>query len=501
MKKQDQRIASVSSQLSYRQRGAFRVLLFLFLLIGAVALMLVALKGWKVVFSRYFERGLPQIAIDDQQPRGIGISPVSMVFTVTDLGTGLDEVVVRMYQRSGSRELLRRSLKGDPKADISIDFLGEKSGLDEGPLRLEIKAFDRSFWSNSAEKTIEMNVDFRKPRVEPVTIMHNARRGGSQLAVFRATDAALAACGVRVGNQTFLAFPARELDPAFADPNIYAVLYAIDIRAAESSPVVRLFAQDAVGNATSASFPNRILPRAERTQVVPVTEEFLRGPIAAMALENREVITSFASAMGRSGEVAVEEEASDREMSDFSLVNSFLRVLSEQKLTSLLRRTGKAMPNWGGSFVQQSGAINASFGDMLSYRNGAKVLGTARQLGFDILMPKGASVVSAADGKVLFSENLGTYGNVLGIDHGFGLVSVYGRLETSAVMPGTLVRAGQMIGVAGRTGFARANQVYFELRVQGVPVDPREWWDAAWVSGHISDQIVSAKKLLEIPER
>lgn len=481
------------------QRGSFRLVAVLLFLVGAIAVVLVALKGWKTVYDRYFERTPPEITLDAQQPRGIGISPVAMSFTVSDAGTGLDEVVVRIHQRGSSREILRRSLKGDHQAEISIDFPGEKSSLEEGLVRLEIKAFDRSFWSNSSEKTVELNVDFRKPRLEPITLMHNTRRGGAQLVVFRASDAALALCGVKVGSQTFPGFPARDLDPSIDDPTIYAALYAIDVRVGAPPPEPRIFAQDAVGNAVSKPFPNRILPRSERSQVVPVTNDFLLGTVAELTKQNFEQIKRFAAEMGKSGTPLSAPGSPEWFIESFGLVNNFLRILSEQKVTGLLKRAVQVTSHWSGPFEQPNGSINSSFGDNLSYKYENQIIGTARQVGFDILMPKGAPVVAVADGTVLFVESLGTYGRVVAIDHGMGLASIYGRLEAAAVAPGDQVQAGTLIGYAGKTGFARAPQLYFELRVHGVPVDPREWWDRSWFDGHISDQIATAKKLLEIP--
>ncbi|NDC36807.1 MAG: M23 family metallopeptidase [Proteobacteria bacterium] len=483
------------------QQGAFRLLVALVALVVVAALLLVAFKGWKVVYERYFERTPPRITFEQQQLRGVGISPVVMNFNVADAETGLDEVVVRVRQRSGAREILRRSLKGARSADISLDVPGEKSSLEEGPLRLEIKVFDRSLWSNSAEQAVDTVVDFRKPRLEPVTVMHNARRGGSQLVFFKASDPNLAFAGVKVGNQTFLGFPARQIDPAFQDPTLYAALYAIDIRSNTAAPSIRLFAQDTVGNAASAGFPNRVLPRPDRTQVIPISDEFLAEQVATLAQDNLERIRSFAAEMGRSAEGAPSQGTSVGLLESFHLVNDLLRVYSEQKLSGLLKRAGKGIPHWTGPFDQQGGSINSSFGDTLSFKYAGQVIAATRQVGFDILMPKGASINSAADGIVIFSENIGTYGNVVGIDHGMGLVSVYGRLRVVGVNPGTVVKAGQTIGVSGSSGFARGNQVYFELRVQGVPVDPREWWDKDWFNGHITDQITTAKKLLEIPLR
>ena len=117
-----------------------------------------------------------------------------------------------------------------------------------------------------------------------------------------------------------------------------------------------------------------------------------------------------------------------------------------------------------------------------------------------MLLPRGNNQVTAVNtGIVSFIQDLGIYGWAVGVDHGFGLISVYSRLSKSIVSVGTKVEKGQEIGTSGNTGFARNEQVYVELRVQGVPVDPREWMDPAWFYTQITGKINEIKKILGIP--
>ena len=98
-------------------------------------------------------------------------------------------------------------------------------------------------------------------------------------------------------------------------------------------------------------------------------------------------------------------------------------------------------------------------------------------------------VVSANTGTVVFIGALGLLGNTIVIDHGFGLASVYGHLSEVSVTRGITVQRGQEIGKTGSTGFAQSEEVYFEMRLHGVPVSPNEWWDQTWVTDHIDNKV------------
>ncbi|MGH8800423.1 MAG: peptidoglycan DD-metalloendopeptidase family protein [Casimicrobiaceae bacterium] len=92
--------------------------------------------------------------------------------------------------------------------------------------------------------------------------------------------------------------------------------------------------------------------------------------------------------------------------------------------------------------------------------------------GLDLRAPYGASVISAAAGTALFTGMFGPYGNVVVIDHGGGLTSVYAHLAGFVVGEGDKVGDGQRIGYVGRTGRSSGPHLHFEVRVHGSPVDP-----------------------------
>ncbi|MCI0413862.1 M23 family metallopeptidase, partial [bacterium] len=72
------------------------------------------------------------------------------------------------------------------------------------------------------------------------------------------------------------------------------------------------------------------------------------------------------------------------------------------------------------------------------------------------------------------------------IDHGYGLVSLYGHLSSMDVKPGQAIKKKQAIGRSGETGLAAGDHLHFGLFLQGVPINPTEWWDDHWIQDHIA---------------
>ena len=93
--------------------------------------------------------------------------------------------------------------------------------------------------------------------------------------------------------------------------------------------------------------------------------------------------------------------------------------------------------------------------------------------GVDIRGALGQSIVAARDGVVAFSGlSRGGYGNMVVVDHGEGLETVYAHAEKLLVKPGEAVRRGETIALVGRTGNATTEHCHFELRRDNHPVDP-----------------------------
>lgn len=95
-----------------------------------------------------------------------------------------------------------------------------------------------------------------------------------------------------------------------------------------------------------------------------------------------------------------------------------------------------------------------------------------QHLGVDLKAPQGTPVYAVNDGVVVFSKGLPDYGNTLVIDHGLGVYSLYLHLADFTMREGHAARQGDIIGLAGDTGYATAPHLHFSIKVRGSTVDP-----------------------------
>jgi murein DD-endopeptidase MepM/ murein hydrolase activator NlpD len=92
--------------------------------------------------------------------------------------------------------------------------------------------------------------------------------------------------------------------------------------------------------------------------------------------------------------------------------------------------------------------------------------------GLDISADAGSPVYATADGTVVLSQREGAYGNLITIDHGYGLETRYGHLSKYEVKAGAKVKRGAMIGRVGSTGRATGPHLHYEVRVNGRLLNP-----------------------------
>ncbi|MDP3488355.1 MAG: peptidoglycan DD-metalloendopeptidase family protein [Bacillota bacterium] len=118
-----------------------------------------------------------------------------------------------------------------------------------------------------------------------------------------------------------------------------------------------------------------------------------------------------------------------------------------------------------------SGTITSGFG----YRR--TPFGSSREFhsGLDIGASRGTQVYSAASGVVRMAGYNGGYGNVIFVDHGYGFSTVYAHLSKLNVKIGQQVTKGQLIGLVGSTGASTGPHLHYEVRVNGIAVNPTKY--------------------------
>jgi murein DD-endopeptidase MepM/ murein hydrolase activator NlpD len=95
--------------------------------------------------------------------------------------------------------------------------------------------------------------------------------------------------------------------------------------------------------------------------------------------------------------------------------------------------------------------------------------------GIDISTVSGRPVVASADGVVLYASRRGSYGNIVVIDHKFGVMTRYAHLSGFNTRAGQQVKRGDVVGYVGNTGRSRAPHLHYEVWVQDRPVMPLDY--------------------------
>ncbi len=104
--------------------------------------------------------------------------------------------------------------------------------------------------------------------------------------------------------------------------------------------------------------------------------------------------------------------------------------------------------------------------------------GSERHDGIDLAAPSGTPVKTAGAGKVLYAGEQKGYGNIAIIDHGDGIVTLYAHNRDLRVKTGQKVRDGQVVATVGNSGRTSGPHLHFEVRKDGLPVDPLKFLGA-----------------------
>jgi murein DD-endopeptidase MepM/ murein hydrolase activator NlpD len=114
------------------------------------------------------------------------------------------------------------------------------------------------------------------------------------------------------------------------------------------------------------------------------------------------------------------------------------------------------------------GKISSPFGMRVHPRFGGRKMHT----GIDITMPTGTPLHATADGVVSFAARSGGNGNIVVIEHGHGLTTVYAHASKIKAKPGQAVKRGDVIAYSGSTGISTGPHLHYEVWRNGQSVNP-----------------------------
>jgi murein DD-endopeptidase MepM/ murein hydrolase activator NlpD len=143
----------------------------------------------------------------------------------------------------------------------------------------------------------------------------------------------------------------------------------------------------------------------------------------------------------------------------------------EQSIQALYKTPAfknRAQVRWHGSLQYPQARISSSYGMRVHPIAHVYKMHT----GTDYSMGYGTPIHAAADGIVIAARSMGGYGNVVIIDHGSSISTLYGHCSSLSVSDGQSVKSGQVVAYVGSTGYSTGPHLHFEVRKNGKPIDP-----------------------------
>jgi murein DD-endopeptidase MepM/ murein hydrolase activator NlpD len=202
----------------------------------------------------------------------------------------------------------------------------------------------------------------------------------------------------------------------------------------------------------------------DRSQLSGLAQE--RAQLAQVAEEQRRVVAH---------EVAQLEDLTAAQESELEALIRQEQAIEEARRAAERRAAqlaGKPIPPQLGAPAYFSWPVSGPITSPFGMRADPFGHGFTMHTGLDIGAPMGATITAAAGGRILFAGWYGGYGNAIIIDHGGSTVTLYGHCSQIFVGKGQDVQRGQAIGAVGSTGMSTGPHLHFEVRVNGIPVDP-----------------------------
>ncbi len=449
--------------------------------LGSLLLILLLLGGaygaYKMLHSPAFETNRPVIDLpaerfwNSHHPFNVNISD----------DTGLKRVMAYLSNGKERVKIADIDFK-KPLKTYTLQIKYPKIGFVENSdnLLLTVIAQDISKWhffkGNSSIKKERLKIDTQKPDLFSLITSYGITRGGSALAIFKATDKNLKELYVETNfGQKFEPTP-------FYKEGYYAVLLAWPIH--QKRFRAKIIAKDAAGNVAKARLGFFLKSRKYRTSYLQAKDRFINGKISDLAEDEPELTANLSPT------------------EKLKFINETYRTKNDGLIKEI---TSKVDHNRISSFdirpfyPLKNGKVVGSFGDhrYYWYKNKENVISESYHLGIDLASVRMDDIIISNPGVVVFANYNGIYGNNLIVYHGLGLYTVYGHCSTLLKKRGDIVEAGEVAAKTGATGLALGDHLHFSTMVQGIFVRPAEWMDSKWIQANIIDVIDNAKKMID----
>jgi len=348
--------------------------------------------------------------------------------------------------------------------DETMKFtVGAKSTpqLKDGDARLVVEATSNDFRGKAVEAARDVIVATQPVMLSVDSDQHYLYVGMADLVTYTVSGYATAS-GVRVGDEKFRGWPMPGGKPGMF--SLYAFGWNMPL---STEPVVYAAGPggDEVHGNFVINFPKKEQPKY-RARDLQIDDKFIQKVVNEL-----------------------DSNGSGDMVERFVRINSEMRKANNQTLADLKTKTEPKFL-WSQAFQQQPNTkVEANFADTRSYIHDGKKIDEQTHLGYDLSSTQHVGVQASNDGRVVYAAPLGIYGNCIVLDHGYGLQTIYGHLSEIDVHEGDTVKRGQVMGKSGMTGMAGGDHIHFSMQLEGIQIDPKEWWDAHWIKDHIARRV------------
>jgi hypothetical protein len=443
--------------------------------IFAASLLLVILVviGWKVVQNRG-----PALSLS-HQPRGLGQS-TQLAIEARDTHHNVRRIALDVSQNGHTIYHTETAATSGPirwwkpwaHAESVVDWTAPLNrrlipGLAEGSATVQIAAVNdswgRFFRGGESKISLTLPVRFTPPQIGVITTQHYINQGGCDMVVFYVSPGTVES-GVQVGKYFFTSFPVK---PSMSETRLAIFAYPWDLDPATPAQIV---ARDDAGNQALATFSYRVFPKKFHTDTIALDDAYIARVVPPIMSQTPDL----------------DDQGSP--LKNFLAVNGRLRQVDGDKLIELAKSTSPTFL-WHEPFIRLASKTEAYFADSRTYTYNGQAVDHQTHLGFDLAGFEHMPVRASNDGTVVMAQFFGIFGNAVVIDHGAGVQTLYGHMSQLEVKPGDPVKRGQEIGRSGATGLAGGDHLHFTVLLDGIPVNPTEWWDPHWIHDRIQAKL------------
>ena len=418
--------------------------------------------------SGFLDREAPTIELIDPV-LAVNRDPFTLKLRLTDSKAGLAGYSIRSLYRNKLSDIFKKNLAGEKSIEENVLIDLTKFNFPQGQIKLEVRTYDRSYFSNYAIQDLTLQLDYDAPTISPLSAQHNTMPGGVEPIFYKAADKLLSITGVEQGGRFFRGYPARLIDIKFRDPNLFVAFFSVN---PEDQTAPRLVAIDQSANKKTSNFNFNILPRRFSTQIIKAEQTFLDQ------LQNITQTNSISEIQNTFSKLLIGEN------------NSIQEIISSHQSNKMYLSD---------PFLQAEGVVNFGFNDLLKFTLEKQEFLSYRTSGFFLNTNVDKPVLALQQGEVIFAGDLNIRGKTIILDHGLGISSVYTNLDQILVEKGQVVEKGLEIALPGQTGLARKIGYGLEVLSSGNQINPLNWWDQKWYQGHIENKIKEIKRLYNIP--